>query len=132
MDDKQVVTCDFEIRLVNRVVTIFKKDPHGFSVPLKKLRTDGPQYNFMNYLLSHAHTSVTRVEVNEYVEGCATNKDLTELVRYCGFDKTLKNYFFPVCTDKRVIFTPDITLADDDMSALLKYMIFDAQKKYRK
>jgi hypothetical protein len=126
MDDKQVVTSDFEVKLVNRVVTLIKKDPHGFSVPLKKLRTDGTLYNFMNYLLSHANTSVTLPEVNEYVDGCAKKNDLTELVRNCGFDKTLKNYFFPVCTDKRVIFTPAITLADEDMSALMKYMIFDA------
>jgi len=129
MDDKQVVTNDFEIKLVNRVVTLFSNGPHGFSVPLKKLRTDGPQYNFMNYLLSHAHTSVTRAEVNEYVDGCAATKDLTELVRYCGFDKTLKNYFFSALTDKRVVFTPAITLVGSDMSALLKYMIFDVKGK---
>lgn len=132
MDDKQVVTSDFEIKLVNRIITLCKKDPNGFSVPIKRLRTDGPQYNFMNYLLSHADTSITRAEVNEYVEGCSTNKDLTELVRYCGFDKTLKHYFFPVCTDKRVLFRPLITLSDSDLSALLTYMIFDAQIRYRK
>ena len=129
MDDKPVVTNDFEIKLVNRVVTLYSLGAKGISVDIKKLRTDGPQYNFMNYLLSHPNTSVSRAEVNEYVDGCATTKDLTELVRYCGFDKTLKNYFFSACTDKRVVFTPVITLTGDNMAKLLKYMIFDILPK---
>lgn len=126
MNDEQLVSQDFEVKLVNRTVTLFSKG--RFEVPLKTLRTDGPQYNFMNYIFAHPKTSITRAEINEYVEGCATVKDLTELVRYCGFDKTYKQYFFPVCTDKRLLFTPDITLADEEMSALLKHMIFNRKK----
>jgi len=68
----------------------------------RKLRTDSSRHSFMNYMLSHPRSRISYADI----EIATDNKDITELVRGCGFDKSLKKIFFPGTTEKAVFFDP--------------------------
>jgi hypothetical protein len=92
-----------EIKFIDSTITLWLSNMG--SVSIKSLRTDGPQFHFMNYVLAHPTVDIGRALIQE-LEGCATKRDLTELVRNSGFDRELKQIFFPKCTQKTIRFTP--------------------------
>lgn len=102
IDSSQFV--EAEVKLTGNIVTLWLSN--GGSIPIKSLRTDGPQYNFINYLLAHPNTNISRGDVRLKIDGCNDIDDLTEIVRYCGFDKQLKRLFFEHCTQLRVQLKP--------------------------
>ncbi len=81
--------------------------------PLQYGRTP---YNFMHYLFAHPFQTINIHDVQEKVEGCATKTDLTELVRYCHFDKFLKSIFFERTSKSQVRFTPWRYLKNHEIS----------------
>lgn len=99
----------------NSIVAMF---PSGESVHIKKLRTDQGTYNFMQYLFTHQNKDIPLSVIQTEVEGCKSRIDLTELVRNCGFDKTLKSYFFPGTTKRKVHFVSRASIPSDIVSKL--------------
>jgi hypothetical protein len=97
-----------EIKLIDNVVTLWLSNLG--TVPIKSLRTDGPQFNFMNYVIAHPKTNISRGDVQAQVGGCEDKKDLTEIVRRCGFTPELKKLFFPTCNQLKVTFIPSVQL----------------------
>lgn len=91
MNDTPDLTAEYAIKLINRAVALVQiNTDKKMGRELKTLRTDGPQYNFMNYLLTHPKTVTTRADIHENVEGCKSISDLTELVRHCGFNSCVR------------------------------------------
>lgn len=71
----------------------------------RKLRYQGPYYNFMHYLMTHTNQTLSKHDIQE-IEGCSRINDMTELVRRCHFDKELKPVFFEGTSGSTVRFTP--------------------------
>lgn len=78
----------------------------------KKVRIDGGLYNFMHYLQSHTGQTIALADIQS-LHGCASFKDLGEQVRYLGFDKATKAIFFDGISKKRVRFTPEVSLTQE-------------------
>lgn len=83
----------------------------------RKLRTDSTTHNFINYMLSHPRTRISHADIK-----IATgSKDITELVRGCGFDRHLKEIFFPSTTEKTVLFDPSPVITPKQTEYIKKY-----------
>lgn len=119
----------FEVLLIKNVITI--RYDGTVDVPLQVVRIDGTHYNFINYVRSRPRTQISRGEIRLNVDGCSKRNDLTELVRYCGFDKKLKKYFFPICTAKKIWFEQKISIPLGEALAL-NIDISEAMRKNRK
>lgn len=79
----------------------------GLRAPLgPPLKYGMAPYNFMHYLFLHPFQTINIHDVRENVEGCSTTTDLTEMVRYCHFNKFMKKIFFERTTKTQVRFTP--------------------------
>lgn len=78
----------------------------------KKVRLEGGLYNFMHYLQGHTDRIISLAEIKT-LDGCSTYKDLSEQVRYLGFDKTTKPLFFEPLTKDRIRFIPQVILTDE-------------------
>ncbi len=78
----------------------------------KRVRLDGGLYNFMHYLQSHTGRTIALTDVRA-LDGCATFSDLSEQVRYLGFNKKLKAIFFDGVSEKQVRFTPQVNLTQE-------------------
>jgi hypothetical protein len=104
-----------QVRFIDNEVMLWV-DKVG-SISLKKLRSYGPQANFLDYLIAHPNQTLGLFIIQTEVKGCKDKNDLTELVRNCGFNKTLKHLFFPKSSQKRLVFQPtaliDLELAQD-------------------
>lgn len=79
---------------------------------IKRLRTDQAPVYFMRYLMVHPNTTINKAVIQTEVEMCGQKQDMTELVRQCGFDKTLKPYFFSGTSKNQVHFSPDAEISD--------------------
>jgi hypothetical protein len=88
---------------------------------IARLRESSTQYQFMQYLLTpdNHDIDITIQDINS-IPGCASVKNLTEPVRYCGFDKELKSAFFPVIRKERLRFTPAANLTTEQYISLQK------------
>lgn len=85
---------------------------------IKKLRTDQAPIHFIKYLLLNPNQLITKTVIQTSVEMCSQKDDLTELVRQCGFDKSLKSYFFSGTTRQKVYFNPESVLSEQIVSQL--------------
>jgi len=58
------------------------------------LRTDMPPHSLMKHLIANPGKQTTISYVRTKLDGCADVKNLSEVIRDCDFDKTLKDIFF--------------------------------------
>lgn len=110
-----------EVRLRGRTVTLWSSVTDYITI--KTLRTDSPQFNFMNYILAHPATNISKGDVTAKVGGCSDKKDLTELVRNCGFNAELKVLFFPECSQHRIVFNPSVQIAQPEAEKIARKYI---------
>lgn len=87
--------------------------PDGAKVEIKKLRTDSGTYNFMKYMFMNQGKYVPISVIQTEVDGCQSRKDLTELVRNCGFSRELKGHFFNGTTKYKVHFNSRASIPRD-------------------
>ena len=68
---------------------------------IAKLSRDGSHYNFMRYLTdpNNSDFAISNEEIS-HIDSCKNIKDITELIRHCGFDLSLKKAFFSKKKDK--------------------------------
>ncbi len=95
--------------------------PSGENRLIKKLRVDSPAYNFMGYLLGNQNKDIPRGDIATKVEGCGSKKNMTELVRDCGFTNELlplKSSFFGGTTAQKVCFKAKATISQQEQDAL--------------
>jgi hypothetical protein len=90
-----------------------------------KLHVGRAPYDFMHYLflLDNSDIDVTIDDIHDDEKGvksCSARDDLTELVRDCGFDKALKDAFFPTVKKDKVHFRPVTELNTKQFNALKK------------
>jgi hypothetical protein len=81
----------------------------GTQKEIKNFRTDMAPHNIMKHLISRPNEPITSTEIYPLMN---TKKpieriDLTEVAREMGFDDTLKDYFFPRTTNKKLYFVPE-------------------------
>jgi hypothetical protein len=85
---------------------------------VKRLRTDQAPANFMKYIMLHPYTSINKAVIQTEVEMCSQKDDMTELVRQCGFGKSLKPYFFSGTTKDKVYFNPESEISEQIVSQI--------------
>jgi hypothetical protein len=85
---------------------------------VKKVRLEAAPYNFLRYLLDKPNTTIEITEIHDMIKGCKSKKDMTEVVRQCGFDETLKAGFFNGTTKDKVRLTQDIILSSPQLASL--------------
>lgn len=80
---------------------------HYGEFTISKLQYGGGPYNFMHYLfeLDNAGMRIESDDVQK-VSRCEARKDLTALVGDCGFNKPLKDAFFPLMKSGELRFRP--------------------------
>lgn len=112
--NKEAVTV--EIKFIDNVVSLWLSNTG--SVLLRTLGPDSPEANFMQYILLHQNVDIGRGTVQTKIDGCDNQQDLTELARYCGFDKTLKKMFFPKRSRTIVRFSSSIEIKQSEAKEL--------------
>lgn len=88
---------------------------------LKKFRIDGAPFNFIKYVLARPDTYITRAVIQADVEDCKQKENMTELVRQCGFTKSLlplKEAFFAGTNEKKVRFTSRVPLTIEQVDLI--------------
>lgn len=90
----------------------------GINYPVKKLRYDGAPYNFLRHILDNPGRSIDITEIHDKVKGCKAKKDMTEVVRQCGFDETLKVGFFTGTAKEKVRLKQHIILSAAQLDLL--------------
>lgn len=85
---------------------------------IKKLRYEGAPYNFLRYVLDNPNKSMDITEIHDRVRDCRSKQDMTELVRQCGFNETLKESFFVGTTRQKVRLTQNVTLNSEQLDLL--------------
>lgn len=90
--------------------------------PIAKLGENTSHYLFMNHLLApgNSNINITIDEIKGIKKGLQAAHDLTELVRYCGFDRTLKKAFFSTSKQSKIHFKPIAQLDDRQVEAVKK------------
>lgn len=88
--------------------TTFVMLSNGEKIQLKKFRTGSGPLDFMKYLLTNSGSTVTLTALRADVATCRSRSDLTELVRECGFVKSLKQIFFPEMSGAKVRFEQSV------------------------
>lgn len=89
---------------------------------IAKLGDNTSHHLFMNYLLApeNADIAVTIDDIKGIKKGLQAAHNLTELVRYCGFDRTLKGVFFIISKQGKIHFKPIAQLNDKQVEAVIK------------
>jgi hypothetical protein len=108
------------VSIIMEANTVCALLPNGNKHPIKTLRVDHGPYNFMQYALAHPNTDLPLAIVQTQIEGCMATKNLTELIRACGFDKALKRMFFPGATAKKARFKQAVDLTSTQINSLTK------------
>ncbi|MDB5162583.1 MAG: hypothetical protein JWN28_190 [Candidatus Saccharibacteria bacterium] len=86
---------------------------------INRLRTDLPPYVFIHFLINHNGTEITRNTIKS-LDGLGSISDLSELIRSCGFDKTLKDIFFPISSKDKVKFINNVPLYGDKIESFIE------------
>ena len=73
-------------------------------LPLYNVELDGGLYHFMHYMQGHTNKDVGIGDIT-LLDGCDKYDNLTEVVRFCHFNKILKDIFFRGTKRKNVRFT---------------------------
>lgn len=92
-----------ELRVTNSSLYVFLESNGQYLV--KNLRTGGAPLSFINYVLAHPDTNISKGDITSMVESCEDKNDMTELVRQCGFTGVLyplKGAFFAGTTKTNV------------------------------
>lgn len=100
----------------HRFVCIVLND--GKEYQIAPLQRDAAPYNFIQYLLANQSTDIDLDDVKEDVPGCRSVTNLTEMVRACGFDKSLKKAFFTKMNSSRINFNANAILNEGQLTAL--------------
>jgi len=114
------VIIDIEDKVLYALIDRGKK-----KIPIKRFRTDSPLFNFMHYLKINHDKDIVRGIIQTKVEGCASKKDMTEVVRRCGFTRDLeplKEVFFPGTTNEKVHFRPTYNLKRHQIDLLINHI----------
>lgn len=101
--------------------TVYIRLESGVRYKLKKFRTDNAPLNFINHVLAHPDTDINRSDIQTRVDGCTQKKNMTELVRQCGFTVKLlplKDVFFAGTTEKKVHFVSRGSLTSDHLDLI--------------
>lgn len=110
-----------QVLIIGNRVTIKLAD--GRRVPISRaLRTDSGPKNFIRHLFAHPNQTVPLADVVE-LDGCHAVKNLTELVRRCGFDRKLKAIFFENCTRATVNLRNEVQISAEDEQAIASRQI---------
>lgn len=105
------------INLVGNEIVLTLDDNRNLVI--KKLRTDQAPLFFIRYLLLNPNQLITRTVIQTSVEMCAQKDDMTELVRQCGFNKSLKKYFFNGTSKTKVMLTTETKIPNEIVDKIL-------------
>lgn len=104
------------IVIMDNTIYVALEDEREYRIS-RQLRTDLPPLIFINHLLHHPRTSLSRHDVKE----ATGSSDITELVRRCGFSKQLKKIFFPDTTEQNVYFQPAPIINESQVKLLAEH-----------
>lgn len=105
----------YQAKIIIQSRIIYAKVDSGETIRIsRKQRADGKPSKFIEYMLSHPRTHISKHDI-KYNVG---SSDITELVRGCGFTKELKEIFFPGTTEQSACFFSDPTIDSKQMQAL--------------
>jgi hypothetical protein len=91
----------------------------GQTVIIKKLRNDQAPVYFMRYMLQNPDRFIDTAQIQDEVNMCSQKKDMTELVRQCGFNKAIKRYFFNGTTKDKVRLITTVKLPSEIVAQIL-------------
>jgi hypothetical protein len=99
--------------------------------PIAKLHADRAPYDFMHYLFrpENSNREVTIEEAQKKNTSCSGRTNLTELVDDCGFNKALKDIFFPIMNNDKVRFAPVARINRQQLEAIKKLSAKFVNKK---
>lgn len=117
-DNSTTTETNIEIRIEKEGTKIFLLTPdnrlliHAFS-------TDSPLEEMFNYIYTHPGQEVSVGSTHFATSGYSKERNLAEDIRSAGFNSSLKQYFFPVCTKKLVVFKNPATITNQKLTKLL-------------
>lgn len=102
----------------------------GTPYTIANLTEDGTCYTFMQHVTAPNNTNILiRLEDIKAIKGLASTKDLTERVRFSGFNKALKDAFFPTCQKDKILFRHATNLNAQQVNSLKQQAAKVAAKK---
>lgn len=93
---------------------------HGIYCLKKSLKTDLSPHALLMYLLSHRGEKISLKEARIRIESFDRVKNLSEVLRQCGFNQELKSLFFDISTKTSVQIKKDIYLSKSEIGLLNK------------
>lgn len=84
-----------------------------------ELRTDLAPYSLIKRILKHPTIPVTLQEARK-LDGCEDVRNLSEVIRQCGFSVDKKKLFFEITTAKKVQLKKDVYLSPEEIALLAK------------
>lgn len=108
---------DAEVFLRGRYVCVNVTGDNTYKIAA--LEKDGTLHRFMKFLTDDDNADIdVKIDEVKLIQGLASTTDLTELVRYCGFNRSLKKAFFPTMERDRIRFRQSTTLDSTQITAL--------------
>lgn len=97
---------------------IVEIENHGSYYIKKSLKTDLAPHLLMSHLLSNRGKKFSIKQVRERIEGLDKVKNLSEILRQCGFSEELKAIFFDITTNTSVQLKKDVYLHESEIDFL--------------
>ncbi len=110
-----------EVKVIRKNVVIVLSKGEKYLV--KSLKNDAAPHAFMKYIIKNSDNTIPRGVIQTEVEGCARKKDMTELVRQCGFTGELlplKEIFFAGTTTSKVRIADSVKLDESQLELLIR------------
>ncbi len=111
------------IIIEDRIIYVKLSDGKRYRIS-RKLRTNLAPHSFIEHVITHQRTRISRQDIKIVVG----SSDITELVRSCGFNKSLKAIFFPNTTEQEAYFLPQLKLTNEQIGVLKKHKWNKARK----
>lgn len=112
---------------------LIRIDYRGTPYTIATLAEDGTYYTFMQHVTAPKNADILiTLENIKAVKGLASTKDLTERVRFSGFNKALKDAFFPTCKKDKILFRHAANLNVQQVESLKRQAAKEAAKNRRK
>lgn len=116
-DHRPFTTQEGRVFMQGRVVCITISGDKTYEI--KELEENGPYHKFMNYLLAPENTDIDlSLEDIRGIKGLKATRDLSDIARYCGFNKKLKKAFIPVSKSDRLRFISRAQLDNEQVEAI--------------
>lgn len=104
------------VSLEDRIIYVTLDDGRRFRIS-RRQRVDMRPHTFIKLVLSQPRTNIILSDIKKAVD----SNDITELVNQCGFEKSLKEIFFPGTTEQIVYFEPNPTLTNKEVRLLAEH-----------